>query len=197
VEIGIVESSIGHRASAFKPPRHDAAPVVTKGCPGAPRARIFCTHEEARMRFEWFEKRKEYGMFFVRLIVGFHLIYGTADNVFSWTRMLEFRDFLASRGVPWPLFAANLSAWAQFLCGILFILGLFFRPAAVVMIINFIAALLIAHRAGGYPPAALALMMLFSSIAFLIHGPGRPALTRAAAAQAEAAAARPAPSHRS
>ncbi|HEX6097193.1 MAG TPA: DoxX family protein [Thermoanaerobaculia bacterium] len=128
------------------------------------------------LNFAWLERRKEYGMFFVRLIVGFHLIYGTMDNVFSWARMIEFRDFLASRGVPLPLFAAHLSAYAQFLCGILFILGLFVRPAAAVMIVNFIAALLIAHRTGGYPPAALALIMLFSSIAFLVHGPGRPAL---------------------
>lgn len=130
------------------------------------------------MGFEWFEQRREYGMFFVRLIVGFHLIYGTADNVFSWARMLEFRDFLAVRGVPFPLVAAHLSVYAQFLCGILFILGLFVRPAAVAMIINFIAALAIAHRTGGYHPAALALVMLFASIAFLFHGPGKPAVRR-------------------
>ena len=130
------------------------------------------------LNFDWFETRKEFGMFFVRLIVGVHLIIGTIDNISSWTRMLEFRDFLAARGVPFPLFAANLSVYAQFLCGLLFILGLFIRPAAAVMIINFIAALLIAHRTGGYQPAAPALFMLFSSIAFLIHGPGRPALSR-------------------
>jgi putative oxidoreductase len=128
------------------------------------------------MSFDWFEKRREYGMFFVRLIVGFHLIYGTADNVFSSARMHEFRDFLAAQSVPFPLFSAHLSAYAQFLCGILFILGLFVRPAALVMIVNFIAALLIAHRTGGYPPAALALIMLFTSVALLVHGPGRPAL---------------------
>jgi putative oxidoreductase len=126
--------------------------------------------------WNWFEKRREFGMFFVRLVVGVHLIVGTADNVFSWARMLEFRDFLASRGVPFPLFGANLSVYAQLICGILFILGLFIRPAAVVMIVNFICALLIAHRVGGYQPASGALFMLFSSIAFLIHGAGRPAL---------------------
>lgn len=141
-------------------------------------ARSAAVYGAAMLKFEWFERRKEFGMFFVRLIVGFHLIYGTADNVFSSARMLEFRDFLASRGVPQPLFAAHLSAYAQFLCGILFILGLFFRPAAVVMIVNFICALLIAHQTGGYPPAALAWIMLFASIAFLVHGPGRPAITR-------------------
>lgn len=123
--------------------------------------------------FEWLERRREYGMFFVRLIVGIHLIYGTMDNVFSWARMIEFRDFLDGRGVPFPLFSAHLSAYAQFICGILFLIGLFVRPAAIVMILNFIAALVIAHRTGGYPPAAPALFMLFSSIAFLVHGAGR------------------------
>ena len=127
-------------------------------------------------RFEWLERRREYGMFFVRLIVGFHLMYGTADNLFSWARMIEFRDFLAERGVPFPLFAAHLSAYAQFLCGLLFIIGWSVRPAAVVMIINFIAALVIAHRVGGYAPAALALLMLFSSIALLVHGAGLPSI---------------------
>lgn len=128
------------------------------------------------LNFRWLDSRREYGMFFVRLIVGFHLIYGTADNVFSWARMLEFRDFLAAQGVPFPLFSAHLSAYAQFIAGILFIVGFLVRPAAMVMIVNFICALLIAHRTGGYPPAALAWIMLFSSIAFLVHGPGRPAL---------------------
>ena len=122
----------------------------------------------------FFDRYREYGLFFIRLIIGFHLVYGTADNVFSWARMIEFRGFLASHGVPFPLFSANLSAWAQFICGLLFIVGAFVRPAAAVMIINFICALLIAHRTGGYPPAALALIMLFSSIGFLFHGAGKP-----------------------
>lgn len=128
------------------------------------------------LNFAGLGRYREYGMFFVRLIVGFHLVYGTADNVTSWARMLEFREFLAGMGVPFPLLAANVSVWAQLLCGLLFLLGLFTRPAALVMIINFIAALLIAHRTGGYPPAALALMMLFSSIALLLHGPGKPSV---------------------
>ena len=119
-------------------------------------------------------RHREYGLFFIRLIIGFHLMYGTADNVFSGARMLEFRDFLATHGVPMPLVAAHVSAYAQFICGILFIVGAFVRPAALVMIVNIIAALVIAHRTGGYPPAALALIMLFSSIGFFVHGAGKP-----------------------
>ena len=126
----------------------------------------------------WLNARREYGLLPIRLIIGFHLVYGTTDNVFSWHRMLEFRDFLASQGTPFPLFAANLSAWAQFICGILFIIGLFVRPAAAVMVINFIAAIVIAHRTGGYQPAALALIMLFCSLGLFIHGAGKPSVDR-------------------
>ena len=122
--------------------------------------------------WNWFDRRREVGLFFIRLIIGWHLVYGTQDNVFSYARMLEFRDFLGERGVPAPLFAAFVSAYAQFVCGLLYVFGAFVRPAAVVMIINFIAALAIAHRSGGYPPAALALIMLFSSIGLLFHGAG-------------------------
>ena len=126
----------------------------------------------------WFERRREYGFFFVRLIVGFHLVYGTQDNVFGYARMLEFRDFLAERGVPYPLFGAFLSAYAQFICGCLFVLGAAVRPAAAVMIVNFLCALVIAHRTGGYAPAALALLMLFSSLGLLFHGAGLPSVDR-------------------
>ncbi len=123
--------------------------------------------------FKFFERRREYGPFFVRLVVGFVLVYGTQDNVFSHERMLEFRDFLAARSVPYPLFAARLSAYAQFACGILFALGLAVRPAAAVMVVNFVAALLIAHLGAPLDAARLALCMLFCSLFLLFHGPGK------------------------
>ena len=125
-----------------------------------------------RPRFSFFERHREKGAFFVRLVVGFILVYGTQDNVFSNERMLEFRDFLAARGVPLPLLAAHLSAYAQFVCGILYVLGLFVRPAALVMVINFVAALVIAHLDTPLDAARLALCMLFSSLFLLFNGAG-------------------------
>ena len=86
---------------------------------------------------------------------------------------VAFRDFLDKLGVPFPMFGAHLSAYAQFICGILFIAGFLFRPAALVTVINFIFALLIAHRTGGYAPAAEAWIMLFTSLGFLFHGAGK------------------------
>ena len=122
--------------------------------------------------FKFFEERREYGPFFVRLVVGFVLVYGTQDNVLSRERMAEFRDFLAARSVPYPLFAAHLSAYAQFICGLLYAVGLLVRPAAAVMVVNFVAALLVAHLDAPLDAARLALCMLFSSLFLLFHGPG-------------------------
>ena len=127
---------------------------------------------------EFFDRYRDYAPFFIRLVVGVILIEGTQDNVFSWARMLEFRDFLAARGVPMPLVGAVVSAWAQLLCGILILLGLWTRPAAAVMVINFIAAIVIAHLDGGFAPARLALLMLFTALFLLFNGPGKPAMSR-------------------
>lgn len=122
--------------------------------------------------FRWFEERREWGAVFVRVLIGFHLVWGTQDNVFSNARMLEFRDFLAQTGFPFPLFCAYLSAYAQFICGILYMAGFAVRPAAVVMIGNFIIALVMVHLGDTEQGAFPALMMLFGSIFLLFNGAG-------------------------
>lgn len=124
------------------------------------------------MNFSFLDKYKDYGVIFIRLIIGFHLIYGTQDNILSFARMEEFAAFLAGHSVPFPLFAAFLSVYAQFICGILFIVGAFTRPAALVMIINFIAALVIAHASDPYPNKFPALMMLAAACFLFVHGAG-------------------------
>lgn len=125
------------------------------------------------LKCSFLEKYKEYGVIFIRLMVGFHLIYGTQDNVFSYARMQEFAGFLSARHVPLPLFAAFVSVYAQIICGILFVAGAATRPAAVVMIANFVAAIVIAHLGDAYPNMFPALMMLAASCFFLIHGAGK------------------------
>ncbi|MFY9619055.1 MAG: DoxX family protein [Pyrinomonadaceae bacterium] len=125
------------------------------------------------LKFSFLEKYKEYGVIFIRLIVGFHLIYGTQDNVFSYARMQEFAGFLSARHVPFPLFAAFVSVYAQLICGLLFLAGAATRPAAAVMIVNFVAAIVIAHLGDAYPNMFPALMMLAASCFFLIHGAGK------------------------
>jgi putative oxidoreductase len=131
-----------------------------------------------RGTFRWFEERKEWGAVFVRVLIGFHLMWGTQDNVLSQARMLEFRDFLAQNGFPFPLSCAYLSAYAQGFCGNLFMVGFAVRPAAVVMIGNFVIALLMVHLGDTWNGAFPALMMLFGSIFLLFNGAGPLSLDR-------------------
>lgn len=121
----------------------------------------------------FFERRKEYGALFIRIIIGLRLVVGTLDNVVSWERMLEFRDFLESYHMPFPLAAAVISVYAQFICGLLFLAGAWIRIAAIVMIINFIVAYFLVHTGQSLRDSFHPLAILFSSLFFLFHGAGR------------------------
>ena len=115
---------------------------------------------------------REAGTLLLRVYLGVVLVYGTQDNVFSAARMLEFRDFLAGNGFPLPLASAYLSAYAQFVCGALLLVGLLTRWAALVMIGNFLVALVMVHRGLPFSANIAPLSMLFGSAFFLFHGPG-------------------------
>ena len=123
---------------------------------------------------EFFKDKKEYAAVFIRLIVGVHLIIGVQDNILSWERMLEFKDFLEHFGFPIPLLSAILSVYAQFICAVLFLIGWKVREAALVMIINFVVALLMVHLGNDpYPAMFPALVMLAGSLFLLFNGAGK------------------------
>jgi putative oxidoreductase len=126
--------------------------------------------------FAWFEQRRELGAFFVRLFMGTFLIYMSRDNVFDRARMLEFERFLRQFGFPVPLLSAHGSAYAQFACGILILLGAFTRVAAAVMIINFGVALVMVHTRLPFRDALDASAMLTGSLLLLFHGAGVPSM---------------------
>lgn len=137
----------------------------------------------ALVRLEYFERHAALGAPILRLFIAFVLIYGTQDNVFSWERMIEFRDFLARNGFPYPLLSAHVSAYAQFVCGILLALGLFTRVAALVMCVNFLVALGMVHVGLPFEANIAPLAMFFGSVFFLLHGAGSYSLDAWAAAR--------------
>lgn len=118
----------------------------------------------------WFERHREIGPLLMRLFVGFVLIYGTYDNIVSWERMLEFRDFLEANGFAAPLIAAHVSVYAQFMAGVLILLGLWTRIAAAVMVVNFIVALLMVHVGLPFSQNIAPLAMLAGCLFLLFYG---------------------------
>lgn len=119
----------------------------------------------------------------VRIAVGAHLIHGTQDNLLSWARMLEFRDFLASEGFPVPLVCAVTSVVAQFLAGLAYLAGWQVRCFAGIMLFNFAVALIAAHWGHPYQAWFPAWMMWMSSLALLLSGAGAWSLDARAAAR--------------
>ena len=123
--------------------------------------------------FKWFDDRKDIGVLLLRLFVGVRLIYGVIDNVTSWEHMIKFRDFLQQFNFPIPLVAAIVSVYAQVLAGVMFILGWKIRFAAILMIINFLIAILMVHWGEKLEPMTPALAILFISILFFFQGAGK------------------------
>lgn len=124
------------------------------------------------LQFEWFRRRREYGVLFLRLLIGSFIIWGVQDNILNSERMVEFEKFLATRGTPYPPFAACLSVYAQLLCGLSILLGAFVRPLSLIFILNFICAIVIAHLGQSFAQMFPALMMIAAGFFFLFHGAG-------------------------
>jgi putative oxidoreductase len=125
-------------------------------------------------KFIHFFKDKAYiAPVFIRLLIGFHLVYGTHDKIFDMEAMRNIGAYFQSIGIPAPMFSAYVSAGAQLLCGVCYLLGAFVRPAALMMVFNFVVAILFAHIGDAYQALFPALTMLLGSLFLLFNGAGR------------------------
>lgn len=115
---------------------------------------------------------KKYADLPIRFVVGFHLIYGTQDNVFSWGRMLEFKDFLEHFGMPFPLLSAMVSVYSQFICGVLFIVGYHVKIAGLIMLFNFFVAIILVHLSDPYRAVYPAISMISGALFLVMNGSG-------------------------
>lgn len=128
------------------------------------------------LRLEFLERHSEYGAFVLRLFLAFVLMYGTQDNILSREQMIVFGDFLERNGFPYPMLSAHLSVYAQFGSGLLILLGLYTRLAALVMCVNFLVALVMVHVGLPFDANIAPLAMFFGSVFLLFHGAGPLAL---------------------
>jgi putative oxidoreductase len=128
---------------------------------------------------DWCARRSDIGLLVLRLVTGGHLMFMTQDNVFSWGRMLEFRDILAQFGFPWPLLCAILSVAGQFGAGLLLIMGLLTRFAGLVVAFNFIIAIWLVDSRQPYPAAFAALALVAAGLCLMFTGAGKWSLDHA------------------
>jgi len=122
--------------------------------------------------FNWLDRHQGVGLLLTRLFVGIRLAYGVIDNVLNWEHMLLFRDFLTAFHFPVPLASAVVSVYVQLLASAMILLGWKIRVAAMLMIVNFIVALLMIHSNDSFEQMTPALSMLFFNVLFLFTGAG-------------------------
>src|SRR6478609_5707557 len=121
------------------------------------------------MIFKSLESKKDLGVLALRLVIGWRLIAG-AWNVISNNGMDGVIDFFNQLHLPMPNTCAYISVYAQFICGVLFIIGLFTRYAAATMIINFAVAIIVYDIHHGIEKAFPAWIILAASFFFLFNG---------------------------
>ena len=112
----------------------------------------------------------------LRLFVGGFLVWGVWDNITSPARMDEFARFLRHHGFIAPALMARLSVWAQFACGIAFIVGACTRWAGLVCAFNFIVALWMVDAQNGMRAAFPAGMLVLFGLLMATQGPGKHSL---------------------
>ena len=118
-------------------------------------------------------RHADLGLLLLRCATGVFLVYQSHDNIFSAARMAEFAKFLDHFGFAYPSLMAPLSVWAQFLCGIAFILGLLTRWAGLITCVNFIVAVWMVHRNDPVPGIWPAAILIFLGLYFGLRGAGR------------------------
>ncbi len=88
-----------------------------------------------------------------------------------------FAGMLGSLGLPMPIFFAWVVALVEFLGGVAFLLGIFVRPAAILLsVVMLVAFFLVKH--GVFPAADIDLALLGISVALALAGPGQYSLAQ-------------------
>jgi putative oxidoreductase len=120
----------------------------------------------------FFESKKEYGVLLLRLLVGIRLVEGMWNIIFD-GQIQGVAGFFDQFHIPLPMLSAVLAVYAEFICGILFITGLWVRMAALVMIFTFTIAIVVVDIHNGFEKAFPAWTIWAVSIFLLFYGAGK------------------------
>ncbi|GMV77244.1 MAG: hypothetical protein AMXMBFR79_03790 [Chitinophagaceae bacterium] len=114
---------------------------------------------------------KEFSILILRLVAGFVLLYGHGFGKLSTIFTGQEIKFFDPIGIGANL-SFYLAAFAEGICAILLMLGLFTRYAAIVLAINFLVIFKV-HFKDGYEALELISLYLFTYIAIVFAGGGK------------------------
>jgi putative oxidoreductase len=95
---------------------------------------------------------------------GYGKVFGNPD---------KFIGYVASIGVPLPTLFGYAAIYAEFLGGILIVVGLFYRPATFAVAVTMLVAALGAHRNDLLGDGELAVLYAATTLVMLFLGAGR------------------------
>ncbi len=110
-------------------------------------------------------------LFLLRVVTGALLVWHGALKVFEGYAGLI--DGLTQRGWPMPAFQAFMASYIEFAGGILLIVGLFTRPTALAVMIQFIIVTFIFHAEDPFKVQEKAFLFMLLGTYFFLVGPGK------------------------
>lgn len=132
------------------------------------------TDPTERMIWTHLQKYRDLGLLFLRVAAGLYLALGhgwgkVAGGPEQWAGIggtLEVFSFA-------PTFWGFLSAFAEFFCALLVVIGFYSRPAALLVVLN-MAVAATAHLTGNIPGGPeTALLYAFIFLSLILIGPGK------------------------
>jgi putative oxidoreductase len=117
-------------------------------------------------------------------IAVFRVIVGVTFFMHGWQKVFQYgfpgvTNAFTQMGVPLPGLMGPLVAVVELVVGGLLLVGLFSRPAAIVLAVDMLIAILLVHLPGGFflPNGVELVLLLFpGAVAVVLTGPGRFAL---------------------
>lgn len=129
--------------------------------------------------FAFLARYRDVGVLLIRLAFGFQLVKVSYLNaLYPADYIPQFIAYQQALGLPFPTVGSYLAAYTEFLGGILLILGLWTRWAALFLTINFTVAVTMAHLAinDDYHNTFPSVNLVAVSIFLLLNGPGQYAI---------------------
>ena len=132
------------------------------------------------MTWKFLGKYRDEGLLLLRLGIGFMFVlhggFKLLDGPERWEALGQAMRHFGVR--HWPLAWGLAASVVEFLGGILYILGLAFRPASLALLLVMIVAATVQFHKGGVMVAAHAIEVGVLFAALLFIGPGRYSLDR-------------------
>ncbi|RBI59372.1 DoxX family protein [halophilic archaeon] len=107
------------------------------------------------------------------VIHGLGKLFGVGPAVMS---ISQFFGFLNSLGVPAASVLAWIVAFVELASGVLILLGVFTRIAALVIAIDMIVATILVHLPEGYSDSKLTIVLCLAALSLVVSGAGKFAL---------------------